>query len=148
MGRGRGRRRIRTGRRITKRKKWVQTARAAPIGGRKSQGGKGKMRTKFHYGEVYDIHPTYGIDIPKGKIQIMGILNYQILPDWMDIQSWETGDAEFDWELMDRPWYQIFHCDSDNDDGEIILPEFALDEVFHKARKIKIEKWRNARHME
>jgi len=105
------------------------------------------MKTKFEYGEVYDCAPTYGIDLPKGKYQILGILNYQILPRWLDDNSWRTMDPDFDSELENRPWYRVFDIDNDDDD-EIILPEFALEEVIHRANIQKIEKWRNSRLME
>ena len=105
------------------------------------------MKTKFEYGEIYDCAPTYGMSLPKGKYQILAILNYQILPKWLDVQSWNTGDPEFDWDIMDRPWYQVFDIDNDDDD-EILLPEFALEEVIHRANIQKIEKWRNSRLME
>jgi len=110
-------------------------------------GGNEKMKTKFEYGEVYDCAPTYGIDLPKGKYQILGILNYQILPRWLDDNSWRTMDPDFDSELENRPWYRVFDIDNDDDD-EIILPEFALEEVIHRANIQKIEKWRNSRLME
>jgi hypothetical protein len=113
----------------------------------KQKKGDQKMKTKYEYGEVYDIGYSYGIDIPKGKIQITGIVNYQILPEWLDVQSWETGDAEFDWDLMNKPWYYIDHSDLDEDEINII-PEFVIDELIHCANLEKIKKWRNETYID
>jgi hypothetical protein len=105
-------------------------------------------RPKFHYGEIYDIAPTLGIDLPfRGKIEITGIIRFDEIPSEFHADIWITGEAEFDHMTMFEPWYFFKYLD--DEEGETIcLPEFALDEVFHKAHKEKIEKWRNNRLME
>jgi hypothetical protein len=127
-----------------------ESARVRPIGGTKTSiGGTKKMRTKFHYGEIYDIAPTLGLDVTRGKIQIMGICHESALPNWVDLHAWLDGfdQDELD-EYMDEPWY-LFEILEGMDEGEITcMPEWALEEVFHKARKEKIEKFRNRRLME
>lgn len=104
------------------------------------------MKAKFYIGEIYEIAPTEGLDVPRGQIQILGIVNATIVPDWVNIELWETGDADFDWELFSKPWYAF--CTSEDVTETNYLPEWALDEVYHKARKEKIEKWRNRNYLQ
>jgi hypothetical protein len=99
------------------------------------------MNTKFEYGELYDIHPTYGIDIQKGSIQIVGILNSQALPNWICPEEWETGNADFDYDLIILPWYAFQYCEDDNDEVSY-LPQFALEEVIRKANIEKVKEWK------
>lgn len=99
------------------------------------------MKTKFEYGALYDIHPTWGIDIEKGKYQIFGIMHCTSLPDWVNVEAWETGDAEFDFLLISEPWYALQNCECEDDDQINFLPEFAMREVTHKANIEKVKAW-------
>jgi len=100
------------------------------------------MNTKFEYGELYDIHPTLGIDLEEGTIQITGIVSWDTLPEGFYKDMWEIGDASFDFELRIQPWYYIQLMDDDLDPASYkeILPEFALEEVIEKAEKVKARK--------
>jgi len=79
-----------------------------------------------------------GLDVEKGEAIIQGIVGYGILQE-QESGIWLTGDAEEDWDIITSPWYYLQMVDEDIDpiSYTFILPEFALEEVVHKANREK-----------
>jgi hypothetical protein len=93
---------------------------------------------KFEYCKVYEIAPTYGLDVPRGEVVINGIIHPSFLPKDIDIQAWLIGVQKDDFHTLEQPWY-LFQIISDCEENglELDLPQWALEEVINQAKKEK-----------
>jgi hypothetical protein len=97
-----------------------------------------KDTNKFNYGEVYDIAPVWALDAKRGQIQILAILHPDMLPAYVDLQSWLTGDRELDFDIQTEPWYFYKYIDDENEET-FDLPQSALELGILKALDEKMK---------
>ena len=95
--------------------------------------------TLYHYGQILEVAPTMGLDLPKGEIRIVGILHPNNLPDHIDFRSWLNGDPESDFPTETEPWY-LFEYPDILEDDTYDLPQWALEEAVGSANRPRVNK--------
>ena len=97
-----------------------------------------ETKIKYAYGSMMEVAPTFGIDCLKGEILIVGIMSPNNLPDDISIMPWLTGDPKADYETETEPWY-FFEYTDQLEDITHNLPQWALEDVVHKANTNKVK---------
>lgn len=100
------------------------------------------FQPKFEYCQVYEIAPTLGLDVPRGKAVINGIMHPSFLPKEIDIQAYLTDNWKDDFHTLEEPWYffQITEGDEESDGLELNLPQWALEEIITQGKTEKAQK--------
>ena len=95
--------------------------------------------SKYHFGQILEVAPTEGLDVPKGQIRIVGIITTDHLPDHINLRSWLNGDPSCDWVTETEPWY-LFEYPDFLEDDTYDLPQWALEEAVQRANRPRVNK--------
>lgn len=93
------------------------------------------MTTNFQLMDEVDVRPAAGLACDSGMVRIVGITMLEAVPSEQDVESYMTGDDEWDSEMKAGVWYGLRYLDESVHVhyGIIWLPEVLFQELVNAA---------------